>query len=201
MNDSIYAHLAEYDPVMKKLISLYGKLTLPKEDNLFKSLAKIIVTQQISAKAGQTILSRLEELLENKFQPDKILLVKDQNYREIGLSYSKINYLKNIAYLIKSGSLDLNKIQELKEEDIKATILKLKGFGEWSADIFLLFGLNKENILVYSDLGIKKSIQKLYNLPVLPDKEKILKISKDKSWEPYKSYVCLYLWKSLNNTY
>lgn len=193
-------HINRNDLRISKLIEKYGDVDLKESKHKFKSLVNIIVSQQLSTRSAQKIFNKLASRLNNNFDPNLVLNLNDQDFKEIGLSKQKIKYIKGLSSEIIKKELILDDLKSKPDKLIHQRLLKLNGFGNWSADIFLLFGLGRENVLVSSDYGIRKAIQSLYKLKQLPSPEQVFKIAKERRWEPYCSYVCLYLWKSLENS-
>ncbi len=193
-------HINRNDLSISKLIEKYGDVDLKESKHKFKSLVNIIVSQQLSTSSAQKIFNKLASRLNNNFDPNLVLNLNDQDFKEIGLSKQKIKYIKGLSSEIIKKELVLDDLKSKPDKLIHQRLLKLNGFGNWSADIFLLFGLGRENVLVSSDYGIRKAIQSLYKLKQLPSPEQVFKIAKEHQWEPYCSYVCLYLWKSLENS-
>jgi DNA-3-methyladenine glycosylase II len=201
MFDNFVNHIKKYDPVITNLVNKYGVVNLNPNSPKFKYLVKIIVSQQISSKAVETIFKKLSSKINDLFEPQLILKLNDQELSSIGLSKQKIGYIKELSLGVSKNELDLDKLSH--EDDIKVymELIKLKGFGDWSSRAFLLFGLGRENILISSDYGIRRAICNLYNLKELPGNDDVLWIARQNHWEPYCSFICLYLWKSLENTF
>ncbi len=188
------------DSIMATLIQQYGKLTLEdnamcSSNNLFQDLVTIVIRQQLSNKIALTICQRVETLLNGEIFPVKILAVSDIELKKTGLSSNKINYIKNIAYAIQNGSLKLEEMHKYSEPEVRLTLTKIKGIGQWSTDMFLIFSLRFPNIFSFGDAGLIKAVQNLYGKNKMLSKEQIYAISE--KWKPFRSYACLYLWKSL----
>lgn len=186
------------DPVMKKLIKEHGEIELPdRTTHLFEDLVDSIVSQQLSLKAAATIFKRFTSLFpEGSFpSPQAILEVPDKDIRSRGLSFSKIRYIKGICSEIIEGRLVLEELWDLSDQDAKAKLVALKGIGEWTAEMILMFSLGREDIFSVGDMGLKNAIQALYGIDKT-DKKAILALSE--KWAPYRSWACRYLWKSLD---
>ncbi len=184
-----YSHLTK-DPVMANLINKFGELEVkPSGVDPFTDLVDSIVSQQLSIKAARTIFGRFKELLKKyPFDPQEILDLDTELARSAGVSYAKISYAKNIAQAVKVGELDFGQFPELSDQEIKDKLIKIKGVGPWTAEMFLIFTLGRPDVFSDGDLGLKNAIKKLYPQGVNPA-----------LWRPYTSYACLYLWKSLDN--
>lgn len=165
-------------------------------DDYFQALCREIVGQQLSGKAANAIHTRFLGLFEdNKVDPTQLLKVKDQKLRDVGMSWAKAKYVKNIAEAYLSGAVKFDKFNTLADEEIIKELTTIKGVGPWTAEMFLMFTLGRENIFSYGDLGLKKGFIKLYKIEN-PKKEDIEKVIS--RWSPYKSYGSITLWHSLD---
>jgi DNA-3-methyladenine glycosylase II len=190
-------HLSK-DKVLKKLIKIHGPLDWDYEVNLFDDLISSIVSQQLSVKAADTIYIRFKNLFEGGVPtPQQILKESDEKMRECGISYSKIKYIKGIAQAVKGGNLDLSALSNLPDQKAVEELTKLKGIGQWTAEMFLMFSLKREDVFSLGDLGLRNAVAKLYNID-RDDLESIEKITI--KWAPYRTHASRYLWKSLDNT-
>lgn len=198
MNKEIIKHFKKIDLRILNLIDKFD-IKLPKKQSsntYYIELTKNIAYQQLTDKAAKAIFSRLTYYLKTEnFKPEDILKLSVDQLRSFGFSYSKSNYILNIANASKG--IDFENLDKLTDEEIVRQLTSIKGVGEWTAQMFLLFTLGRENIFSPKDLGLKKAIMKLNNLNVLPNEKEMLEVSKE--WEPYKSYVTLALWKYLDN--
>jgi len=184
------------DPVMKALIKMYGELTLTESKDFFLNLTRSIVAQQLSGKAADTIWKRVEAILGGEITAGKFLSVPDKDIRQAGVSSNKIKYIKNIAQAVIDKSLDLDNIQNCDNEEIIRQLTAIKGVGRWTAEMFLIFSLAREDVFSFGDGGLNSAINKLYGNKCTPlTKNEILTIA-DK-WQPYRSIASLYLWRSL----
>lgn len=189
-------HLKKVDKVMKALIEKYGEFYIPEED-LFTILCESIIAQQLSSKVADVISKRLREFCCNKISPLRIMEENEENLRKIGLSNQKIKYIKALSESIVKGELNLDELKTMTNEDIIKTLTRIKGIGKWTAEMFLIFGLRRLDVLPYDDFGIRKAIQIQYNLDEIPDKNKITEIGQ--KWHPYETIASWYLWRSLDN--
>ena len=160
----------------------------------FESLCRSIVGQQLSGKAASAIYKKFSSLLKDKVTPDRVLKIEDQEYRDGGLSWAKIKYIKDLAQKTKSKELQLENIRELENLKVSEELVKVKGIGPWTAEMFLMFTLKRENVFSYGDLGLKNGLIKVYKMKNL-SKPKIDKIIS--RWEPYKTFGSIALWHSL----
>lgn len=189
-------HLKKVDKVMKDLIEKYGEFYIPEED-LFTILCESIIAQQLSSKVADVISKRLREFCCNNINPHKIAEESEENLRKIGLSNQKIKYIKMLSESIVKGELNLNELKNMPNEDVIKSLTRIKGIGKWTAEMFLIFGLRRLDVLPYDDFGIRKAIQIQYNLGEIPDKNKIMEIGQ--KWHPYETIASWYLWRSLEN--
>ena len=189
--------LSRQDLNMGRLIKSIGNYSIQTHDNLFESLLKSIVYQQLAGNAANAIYSRLLLYYGNTLPtPEQILSTSDTVLRfTAGLSFKKVLYIKNLAAKIVSGELNIHHLPDLQDEEVITELVKVKGIGRWTAEMFLIFCLQREDVIPLDDLGVKKAIQKLYNLSELPTHEYMLEVSS--RWKPYRSIATWYLWKSL----
>ena len=184
--------------IMKGMDFKEWKKVIKEEEDYFINLTRSIIGQQLSGKAAATIISRFEKLFPKKKIDAKYLLkLSDEILRGVGMSYSKASFIKDLAKKTLNGEVSFKNINKLSDEDVIKHLIKVKGIGPWTAEMFLMFSLARPNIFSHKDLGLNRAIQKLYgfkNPPTFKQVEKI--ISK---WEPFKSYASFALWESLNN--
>ena len=208
------------DVIMGKLIATHGELTLvPSTDydqcdegvqfdcdpnvqgsrrwrgSYFADLVNQITGQQLSVKAAASIWKRLVDLFAGRVEPKILLEADDETLRAVGLSRPKIRYIKGLGQEVLDGSLDLDELPTLDNETVLTRLSSIKGIGRWTAEMFLIFTLAREDVFSIGDLGLKNAVKKLYG--VITDAE-ILQIAQ--RWSPYRSYACFYLWRSLDNT-
>lgn len=191
------AYLAGVDPVMARLIEMYGPYRQTPRSDYFAVLCESIVSQQLSVKAAASITSRVLLYFGGEWEPQAILKAEEEDMRTLGLSRSKIAYMKDLAAFCATGRLALDTFADASNEEIVRRLIEVKGIGKWTAEMFLLFGMGRLNVYPIDDLGIKKAIQANYNLDELPDKKQMLEIGT--KWAPYETIASLYLWRSLNN--
>jgi DNA-3-methyladenine glycosylase II len=155
-----------------------------------------IISQQLSIKASDTIFSRFKKLFSKEIiTPEKLIKIEDQKIRNAGISFSKIKYIKGIARAIIDKQLDLKKLDDLTDEEIIGELIKLKGVGKWTAEMFLMFTLGRTDVFSAGDLGLQNAIVKLYKLKNKPDQTILLEISN--KWSPHRTIASRILWKSL----
>lgn len=196
-------HLKKVDPTIYKIAKDidYSKWISPWErmhnnTDYFKSLCGIIIGQQLSTKVADTIFARFESLFNNCVLPLEVIDIAPDKLREIGLSNAKVKYVKDLAEKVQSEELNLTSLIGLSDEEVIFQLTKVKGIGTWSAEMFLIFNLGRENVFSSKDLGLLRGIEKNYNL-LNPNSTQIEEIVS--KWHPYKSYGSIALWHSLNN--
>ena len=189
-------YLIEKDPMLENLFSRKEEILVPIDDNYFQSLAGVIVAQQLSAKVASIIYKRLSALLQDEITPEKIEQANEIELRGIGLSYQKIKYLKSLAECVLSKTIDLSDLNHLSDQEIIEMLIKIKGIGVWSAQMFLIFSLGREDVFSVLDLGLRNALKKIYELPDLTNQE-IEEMSL--KWIPYRSIVSHFLWHAWDN--
>ena len=189
-------HLQSNDPVLSKLINKHrSKTYLISVNSTFVTLVKIIIGQQISIEVANSIESKIKKLLGN-INPKKILATPDQHLRDCGLSFRKVAYIKGIAEIIKSKPRFFSRLESMEDTDAMKELVKLYGIGLWSAEMFLIFHFNRQNILPLGDIGLINSYCKNYKIK---RNVFIKKISKTKKlWEPYCTVATWYLWRDID---
>lgn len=182
---------------MKSLIEKFGILE-PKaiQDDLFKEVVSTIVGQQLSTKAADTIWNRLVSIFPQGITPSAISDCPHETLRSVGLSNAKVKYVKGVAEAVLSRSIDMGKVATLDNDEVRKSLIPLKGIGPWSVEMILMFSLGREDIFSIGDLGLRSAISKLYGV----DRENLPEIIKiSKKWEPFRTYASRYLWMSLDN--
>jgi DNA-3-methyladenine glycosylase II len=190
-------HLAAADPIMADLVRRIKLESLELRKNHFEALARSIISQQISTRAARSIAAKFVLLFRGKFpSPAQVLKTPDEVLRSAGLSQSKVKYIKNLAEFAQSHK-DFKRLAELTNEEVIELLVEVKGIGRWTAEMFLIFALGREDVFSHGDNGLKSAIKKLYKLRGQPSQARIEKIAK--AWEPYRSQASRYLWASLDN--
>ena len=187
------------DPVLGKAIKQIGPCLLAdrqRKDHL-TALVGAIVSQQLSTKAAATIFGRLAALFPGNAIPghEAIAAIDDQTLRSVGLSSQKVSYLRDLCARLSDGRLVLDELDVLEDEEVIARLIAVKGFGRWTAEMFLMFRLHRPDVLPVGDLGIVNAVQRLYGLRKRPDPKRLMKLGEP--WRPYRSVACWYLWQSL----
>lgn len=190
--------LMRRDPVLAAAIRRIGPCGLAswQHDEHVLSLAGAIISQQLSTKAAATIRGRFLDLFPGRrVDPQLLATFDDGKLRGVGLSRQKISYLRDLCARIADGRLRLDELDALPDEDVIARLITVKGFGRWTAEMFLMFRLHRPDVLPAGDLGIVTAVQRLYRLRTRPKPERLLEIGE--SWRPYRSVASWYLWQTL----
>ena len=194
--------LMRRDPVLGSAIKTIGPCGMAdrqRKDHL-SALVGAIVSQQLSTKAAATIFGRLVALFPGSHISDAAAIAAqtDTQLRAVGLSGQKVSYLRDLSARILDGRLNLDELDTLPDEAVIERLTAVKGFGRWTAEMFLMFRLHRPDVLPAGDLGIVNAIQRLYKLRKRPDAKRVLKIGE--VWRPYRSVASWYLWQTLRNT-
>ena len=188
--------LSKKDPVLKKIIKKFNKGFLKTRNNPFFSICRTIVGQQISTKAADSIWLKFEKKCKRKIVPNIVLKLPRSSLRSVGLSKQKIGYLKNVALSFKNKSFNVKELRKMDDDLAIEYITQLKGLGVWSAQMFLMFNLNRPDIFPNKDIGLIRAISKNYNISYPPSQRFLNKISKLHSG--YRSVFTWYMWRSID---
>ena len=183
------------DKDLKTLIDHFGVITLKRRRNYFKSLLRSIIHQQLSGKAARTIENRFLELYNgNRYPtPEEVLKTPAEAIQNVGISRMKTEYIRGLAKIIDDGEIRLDKLTELSNDEVGNVLKEVKGIGQWTVDMFLIFSLNRPDIFPLNDLGIQKGLMLLLGRQKILSRESML--SHSKKWKPYRTLASLYLWK------
>lgn len=197
--------LAASDPTMAALIERVGKIDLKtrlrrrseeKPADAYGALLRAIVGQQLSTKAARTIYLRVLDVFDGTTpSPERLLEASEADLRGAGLSGRKVEYVRDLAVHVLSGELELDRLGELGDEEVIEEIVAVRGLGRWTAEMFLIFHLERPDVISGGDLGIRKAIQIEYGLEEMPAPQRVVEISEP--WSPHRSLASLYLWESL----
>ena len=188
--------LSKRDRVLKKIIKKNNRGYLSTKKDPFFSLCRTIIGQQISVKAADSIWAKFETKCKKKIKPDVIINLSSGSLRSAGLSRQKISYLKNIAKSFKNKSFNISELKKMDNEAAINYITKLKGLGIWSAQMFLMFNLNRADIFPVKDIGLIRAISKNYKVSYPPSDKFLKRISKLHSG--YRSVFTWYMWRSID---
>ncbi|HXR50306.1 MAG TPA: DNA-3-methyladenine glycosylase [Verrucomicrobiae bacterium] len=194
-------YLAGHDPVLKPVIERAGRPTLQPHKNYYWELIDSIISQQLSVKAATSIEKRFRELFGTDFPAPLAILEKSiEDLRAVGLSRPKARYIQDLAQHILDGQLKFDKFDRQTNDEIITELIAVKGIGEWTAHMFLIFCMGRLDVLPTGDLGIRNGIRQLYNFKDAPTPDQIRSLAQKNRWHPYESVASWYVWRSLGNT-
>ena len=186
------------EPIMQSLAKQYPAPQFDDHSSsLMQYMMRSVISQQLSVKAASTIYERFLNLFETEPFPkaEAILKMEDEKIRSAGLSYAKISYIKSIADAFLSNLINQKKIKKQSDEEVIQELIQIRGIGRWTAEMVLIFALQRPDVFSIDDLGVRNAITKLYGIT---DRKEMIKLSEQ--WKPHRSSACWYLWRSLQNT-
>ncbi|MBI2773597.1 MAG: DNA-3-methyladenine glycosylase 2 family protein [Chloroflexi bacterium] len=195
------SHLRRRDRVLRGVIDAVGPLDITKWTSLrpkdpYGSLLRSIIGQQLSVSAASSIFGRLKEASGGRSPtPEHLLRMRSTTLRACGLSGAKVDYVRDLARHVLSGELDLPRLRRLEDEEVREAITAVRGLGRWTADMFLMFHLQRPDVLPVGDLGLRRAVQRAYAIDE-PKPAELQRIAEP--WRPYRSMASLYLWSSLS---
>ncbi|MBW3629028.1 MAG: DNA-3-methyladenine glycosylase 2 family protein [Gemmatimonadetes bacterium] len=189
--------LSERDPVLGGVIDRVGAFEPSHEPDLWWSLVDAIISQQLSVKAAATIAARVAALgLDGQRPtPEAVLEISDETFRACGLSRAKTLYVKDLAAKWLDDTLEPHRLHSLSDDGVVEHLVRVKGIGRWTAEMFLIFTLRRPDVLPVDDLGLRVAVQRAYGLPKRPGRAELERIGS--AWRPYRSAATLVLWRSL----
>lgn len=188
-------HLTKVDPVMAKIIKRVGPCQFTVREPTFETLARSIAFQQLNGKAAATIFGRLRQATGQRFTARAFLKLAPEQLRACGLSRQKIASLQDLAERVVRREINFRKLVDLQDEEVIAALSQVRGVGVWTAQMFLIFALERPNVMPLADLGIRNAVRKAYGFEELPQLEELSKLAE--KWHPYCSIASWYLWRSL----
>jgi len=193
-------YLSKNDNILAVIIADAPLPKLVAHQNYYQELVESIISQQLSIKAADAILKRFLGLFNDKFPtPKQILEIDIETLRSVGLSRQKASYIQDLAQKVIDGEVHFHELDSMTNDEIIATLTKIKGVGVWTVHMFLMFCMGRLDILPTGDLGIQNGIQRLYNLTARPDAQIIEELAAKNKWHPYESVASWYVWHSLGN--
>ena len=184
-------HLITLFPEMEVLFQEPEMIHFPLQDDYFLAMVEVISSQQLSGKVARVIIQRLYTLFSNEITPENIIDMEPDKMRSVGLSYRKIEYLKSLASHVLDKRVDFDIIDQLSNEEVIKMLVQIKGIGQWSAEMFMIFSLGREDVFSVLDLGLRYGLNKLYQKELsIPE---MLEITA--KWSPYRTLCSLYLWR------
>ena len=194
-------YLASVDPILGAQIKAHGHCDLIPHHDYYGALVDSIISQQLSIKAAETISGRLRGLFDDRLPtPEQIMLKSHEDLRAVGLSNSKVSYIRDLADKLLDNTLDLARIEDLSDDQLIKQLTAVKGIGVWTSHMFLIFCVGRLDVLPVGDLGIRKGLKNLYGLKLLPRADKVTKIYHQHRWSPYGSVASWYIWRSQDTT-
>jgi DNA-3-methyladenine glycosylase II len=189
-------HLTTKDKVLTALIEKVGPYRIEFRDPSFETLVRSIVFQQLSGKVARVIYERLKQAVAGDMTPNGILKLRPEKMRRLGLSRQKTAYIRDLARQTVKGKIVFESLPNLPDAEVIEHLTAVKGIGVWTAHMFLIFALRRDNVLPTGDLGVRSAIRKMYGLADLPTPGDIEELAR--SWHPYCTVACWYLWRSLD---
>ncbi len=191
-------YLTAADPLLAPVIRAVGPCTIKPHQDYYAALVRSILGQQLSLKAAASIERRFIAHFGGQFpSPEALLLASSEELRACGLSGSKTNYIRDVAHHVNDGRIEFDRFDQLDNETIIRELTAIKGVGEWTVHMFLMFCMARSDILAIGDLGIKNGVQRLYGLNRQPSAADITEIASHNKWHPYETVACWYVWRSL----
>ncbi len=189
------------DPVLAGILKQVGPCTIQYRDPTFDTLVRSIVYQQLSGRVASVIFGRLLEAVrssgdDEELTPAGIMKLRIPRMRKLGLSGQKTLYIRELAKHTRKGNIVFESLANLPDADVIAHLTQVKGIGVWTAQMFLMFALRREDVLPVADLGIRSAMKKAWNLPALPKPPEMEQLAA--SWQPWRSIACWYLWRYLD---
>ena len=199
--DKALEYLRANDPIIAELIARYPAPTFHKHGNYYQELVDSIISQQLSVKAARAIETRFKDLYGGNFpSPEQILDTDIETLRGVGISRPKARYIQDLAMKILDGSVKFDHFDQQSNEEIITELTAVKGIGEWTAHMFLMFCMGRLDVLPIGDLGIRNGVTALYGFATTATPQDITEIANTHQWKPYESVASWYVWQSLENT-
>ena len=196
----IKRHFRRVDPAIHSVLKGMELQTLRAErrtGKYFLKLCQDIIAQQLGSKAADAIVKRFLDMFSGMPTPEKVLKVSEEEFRAIGMSYAKARYVRNLAESVLKGEVSLKRLPKMEDGEVVAELTKIKGIGRWTAEMFLIFTLGREDVFSFGDLGLRRGLEKVYGKNRIRSQKSAEKITS--RWAPYRSYGSLALWHVLDN--
>ncbi len=190
------AHLRRCDPIMAEIVKRVGPCRLSVLQPNFETLARSITFQQLHGKAASSIFARVQKAVGRSFTATAFLKADEKTLRECGLSRQKLASLTDLAEHVVSRKINFKKFPEMENEAVVKSLTQVRGIGEWTAQIFMMFALQRPNVLPCGDFGVRNAVRQAYGLKEMPKASELLEIAKP--WHPYCTAASWYLWRSLD---
>lgn len=193
-------HLSRADPLLVPVIRHAGLPTITPHRDYFRELVIAIISQQVSTKAAETIFQRLEASFGGTLPgASQLAAIPIEQLRGVGISGRKASYILDLAAHASDGRLRLDTLQNFDDAEVSRQLIAVKGIGQWTTDVFMIFCLGRPDILAVGDLGIRAGVRKLLSLEELPGPEQVAAIAAERGWTPYRSSACWYVWRLLDD--
>ena len=197
--DAAVTHLRSGDPVLARIIEAVGPFTMEPGEGIFRALGRAVFFQQLAGAAARTIMGRVLAALgtdeQRWYEPRQFLAAADEDLRAAGLSRQKLSYLRDLSEKFGSGELTEGDFHHLEDEDVISRASSVRGIGRWTAEMLLIFTLDRPDVLPVDDLGVRRGMQISYGLADLPKPDEMRRIAEP--WQPYRSAGTWYMWRSL----
>lgn len=192
-------YLRDNDRILRPIIDTIGRVELPLDRDYFSSLVSAIIAQQVSSRAAQTIEGRVRALFSpvSAFSPQGIVALGVDALRGVGVSGVKARYILDLAERVAGGSLNLEELPHMDDEEIVSRLLPVKGIGRWTAEMFLIFSLGRLDVLPVDDLGLRTGVMRAYGLQHLPKRPDLIDLAEP--WRPFRTVATLYMWRSIGD--
>jgi DNA-3-methyladenine glycosylase II len=193
-------HLSKHDEKLAAVIERAGLCTIRPHKNYYQELVDSIISQQLSVKAARAIEQRFQDMFGGHFPSPEEILTKDlEELRGIGFSYAKGRYVQDLAQKIIDGQVKFDTIDSLTNDEVITELTAVKGIGEWTAHMFLMFCMGRSDVLPVGDLGVRNGVKALYGFENAPSPDDVRDIATNNDWHPYESIASWYVWQSLDN--
>ncbi len=189
------AHLRASDPVMDRIIERVGPCRIGYHAPDFRALARSIVFQQLNGTAAASIFERFEQACGGSVTPEAVAKLRMPKLKAVGLSERKAEYIRDLASHVRRGAVDFGSLPSLPDDEIVERLTAVRGIGEWTVHMFLIFALRRPDVLPVGDYGVRAAVRNQYGLAELPKPSEMRRIAEP--WRPYASYASWYLWRSL----
>ena len=186
-------HLRRVDPVMGRIVDRVGPCTLGPRRGYFEALCQAIFSQQVSGTVADILFARFRKLLGGRPTPAGVLGLTEEQLTAVGLSRQKRRYVRDLAEHFASGRIPVRRLRRMGDEEIIESLVEVKGVGRWTAEMFLIFVLNRPDLLPVDDLGVRKGVQMGYGLGELPSPTQVIAIGEP--WRPWRTVATWYLWR------
>ena len=195
---SILAHFDKRDPVIVRVIRNIGPFRLKRNKNYFQVLCKAIIAQQISTRAADSITTRFHGLMNGAIPtPKRVAALSNESLRAVGLSRQKIAYVKDLSQKFLHKTIRPHKLPFLSNEEIIQILTTVHGIGRWTAEMFLIFSLNRLDVLPVGDLGLRTALGNIYKMRAIPSIKRVRTLGK--KWRPFETVATWYAWRTLDS--